>query len=215
MYQSIYLPNEDGQTLVEVKLTTFIAARRDCSCFNLLRFFLSGPVASSCEDRRALGAGKHQQIVVLTCRLRSFEPLGGTHVAPHSLTYCSGTGRSLTESETRIASSHASSNPASEIRTRILKIRDQRLAHEIRRTPPENEKNAPQRLATVSVNRGNVAQILTSGTWPQRRDWLADDAVSCELVSTPNSLLTGKLTGNFAESGHPPRFSCLINARIQ
>src|SRR5262245_9133764 len=29
---------------------------------------------------------------------------------------------------------------------------------------------------------------------------LADDAVSCELVSAPNSLLTGKLTGNFAES---------------
>src|SRR5262249_40389616 len=33
-----------------------------------------------------------------------------------------------------------------------------------------------------------------------RPDWLADDAVSCELVSAPNSLLTGKLTGNFAES---------------
>src|SRR5262249_50884934 len=33
------------------------------------------------------------------------------------------------------------------------------------------------------------------------RDWLADDAVSCELVSTPNSLLKGKLTGNFANSG--------------
>src|SRR5262249_8499844 len=33
-----------------------------------------------------------------------------------------------------------------------------------------------------------------------RLDCLADDAVSCELVSAPNSLLTGKLTGNFAES---------------
>jgi hypothetical protein len=33
-----------------------------------------------------------------------------------------------------------------------------------------------------------------------------EDAVSCELVSVPNSLLTGKLTGNFAESGPPPRF---------
>src|SRR5712671_2999185 len=32
-------------------------------------------------------------------------------------------------------------------------------------------------------------------------DWLAEDAVSCEPVSAPNSLLTGKLTGNFAESG--------------
>jgi hypothetical protein len=44
---------------------------------------------------------------------------------------------------------------------------------------------------------------------------VVEDAVGCELVSKPNSLLTGKLTGNFAESGHPPRFSCLINARIQ
>src|SRR5262249_60205460 len=35
---------------------------------------------------------------------------------------------------------------------------------------------------------------------PQRPDCVADDAVSCELVSAPNSLLTGKLTGNFAES---------------
>src|SRR5262245_18461800 len=30
-----------------------------------------------------------------------------------------------------------------------------------------------------------------------------------------NSLLTGKLTGNFAESGTAPRFSCLISTRIQ
>jgi Protein of unknown function (DUF3768) len=28
----------------------------------------------------------------------------------------------------------------------------------------------------------------------------------CEPVSAPNSLLTGKLTGNFAESGPPLRF---------
>jgi hypothetical protein len=31
----------------------------------------------------------------------------------------------------------------------------------------------------------------------------------------PNSLLTGKITGNFAKSGPPPRFWCLISARIQ
>src|SRR5262245_11270 len=49
----------------------------------------------------------------------------------------------------------------------------------------------------------------------RRLDWLADDAVSCEPVSAPNSLLTGKITGNFSESGHPRRFSCLINGRIQ
>jgi hypothetical protein len=44
---------------------------------------------------------------------------------------------------------------------------------------------------------------------------VAEDAVSCEPVSALNSLLTGKLTGNFAESGPPPRFSSLINAHIQ
>src|SRR5260370_40412942 len=38
---------------------------------------------------------------------------------------------------------------------------------------------------------------------------------ACEPVSAPNSLLTGKITGNFAESGHPSQFSCPINPRIQ
>jgi hypothetical protein len=46
-------------------------------------------------------------------------------------------------------------------------------------------------------------------------DSLPDDAVRCEPVSAPNSLLTGKITGNFAESGPPLRFSGLINGRIQ
>ena len=44
---------------------------------------------------------------------------------------------------------------------------------------------------------------------------MVEDAVGCELVSKPNSLLTGKLTGNFAESGHPRRFPHLINELIQ
>jgi hypothetical protein len=46
-------------------------------------------------------------------------------------------------------------------------------------------------------------------------DWMADDAVSGELVSAPNSLLTGKLTGNFANSGPQQRFPHLINELIQ
>src|SRR5262249_2720294 len=50
---------------------------------------------------------------------------------------------------------------------------------------------------------------------PQRPDCVADDAVSCELVSAPNSLLTGKLTGNFAESGPLLRFRRPINEPIQ
>jgi hypothetical protein len=44
---------------------------------------------------------------------------------------------------------------------------------------------------------------------------VADDAVSCELVSAPNSLPTGKLTGNFANSGSQQRFPHLINELIQ
>ena len=36
------------------------------------------------------------------------------------------------------------------------------------------------------------------------------NAVAIEPVSAPNSLLTGKLTGNFAESGLKRRFSRLL-----
>src|SRR5262249_40339980 len=47
-----------------------------------------------------------------------------------------------------------------------------------------------------------------------RTGWLTTQS-SCEPISERNSLLTGKITGNFAKSGRPPRFSCLIGARIQ
>jgi hypothetical protein len=40
-------------------------------------------------------------------------------------------------------------------------------------------------------------------TWREKRpDWLAVEAVLCELFSTSNSLLTGKNTGNFAVLQH-------------
>ena len=42
-----------------------------------------------------------------------------------------------------------------------------------------------------------------------------EDAVSCEPVSAANSLLTGKITGKFAEFGYRPRFLRLINTQIQ
>jgi hypothetical protein len=48
-----------------------------------------------------------------------------------------------------------------------------------------------------------------------RPDCMAEDAVSCEPVSAANSLLTGKLTGNFAKSGHRSQFGRSINARSQ
>src|SRR5258708_16112803 len=56
---------------------------------------------------------------------------------------------------------------------------------------------------------------LRPGHGTQKPRWLAEDAVICEPVSAPNSLLTGKLTGNFAESGPAPRFLGLIHGRIQ
>jgi hypothetical protein len=44
---------------------------------------------------------------------------------------------------------------------------------------------------------------------------MADDAVHYEPVSAPDSLLTGKLTGNFAESGIHRDFCGLNSALIQ
>ena len=41
------------------------------------------------------------------------------------------------------------------------------------------------------------------------------EAFQIKPVSTANSLLTGKLTGNFAESGQPLRFWRPIGERIQ
>jgi hypothetical protein len=46
-------------------------------------------------------------------------------------------------------------------------------------------------------------------------DCVVVDAATIEPVSTANSLLTGKRTGNFAESGLPMRFLSLIHERIQ
>src|ERR671937_749779 len=60
-----------------------------------------------------------------------------------------------------------------------------------------------------------VRIILQPRHGPQRPDCVADDAVSCELVSAPNSLLTGKLTGNFTDSGSLQRFWRSVSERIQ
>ena len=58
--------------------------------------------------------------------------------------------------------------------------------------------------------------FLQLGHGAQRRDWLADEAVNCEPVSASKFLLTGKLTGNFAEIQPSNRdLRVLINARIQ
>src|SRR5258708_1955507 len=49
----------------------------------------------------------------------------------------------------------------------------------------------------------------------QRPDWLADDAVTIGPVCATNSLLTGKLTGNFSISGPIPLFWHAISERVQ
>jgi hypothetical protein len=60
---------------------------------------------------------------------------------------------------------------------------------------------------------GSARQMSASVFHPSsgRPDCLADDAVNCEPVSTSNSLVTGKLTGNFAASDPPLRFRCPVN----
>src|SRR5262249_12736861 len=44
--------------------------------------------------------------------------------------------------------------------------------------------------------------------------WLTMQSAANWGLHTKN-FPTGKLTGNFAESGHPPLFSCLIKTQIQ
>src|SRR5262249_13183336 len=75
------------------------------------------------------------------------------------------------------------------------------------RTPPVLSEGPRPRV-------GEAGRSLTPAA-SSSRDCVADDAVSCEPVSAPNSLLTGKLTGNFANSGPQQRFPHLINEQIQ
>jgi hypothetical protein len=50
--------------------------------------------------------------------------------------------------------------------------------------------------------------LLEHGNALKRPHWLADDAVLCEPVSAPNSLLTGKNTGKFANPRPSRRPHC-------
>src|SRR5262249_44991175 len=83
------------------------------------------------------------------------------------------------------------------------------------RSDPPDQSSRSARRARPLKRTVLLAKPMNGINAPQRPDCVADDAVSCELVSAPNSLLTGKLTGNFAESGHPRRFPHLINEQIQ
>jgi hypothetical protein len=51
--------------------------------------------------------------------------------------------------------------------------------------------------AAILNNRAKRRYFSTDVLWKERvNDCVAEDAVSCELFSGPNSLLTGKNTGN-------------------
>src|ERR1700730_7992130 len=59
------------------------------------------------------------------------------------------------------------------------------------------------------------ALLRTPETPRERPWWLADDAVWIGPVSAPNSLLTGKLTGNFTDSGPLRQFRRLFAQQLQ
>jgi len=75
-------------------------------------------------------------------------------------------GKSPNTRRREVERSHATSNRVSLITTRILKIRDQRLAREIGLLRPEIQRITPQRLCDVSLTPGNVARIFATRTWP-------------------------------------------------
>jgi len=55
------------------------------------------------------------------------------------------------------------------------------------------------------IGPGNPGFYRNERNTEKYQDWLAVDAVPCELFSGPNSLLTGKNTGNFASSAETIR----------
>ena len=80
---------------------------------------------------------------------------------------------------------------------------------------PDHRRIAPQAIALAEVQAYVFAAALATETGfieeiafrhIGETDCVADDAVSIGLVSTANSLLTGKLTGNFVDSRPLPRF---------
>jgi hypothetical protein len=57
--------------------------------------------------------------------------------------------------------------------------------------------------------------FIQAGDQALRPDWLAEEAVRCEPVSRANSLLTGKLTGNFEKFGPSAPIPHSIDQQIQ
>ena len=77
---------------------------------------------------------------------------------------------------------------------------------------PNSARRDQSTLRNAAVARG--FERCSHITW-RRLDWLADDAVSCEPVSTTKFLANREINREFSKSGGPSRLSCLINARTQ
>jgi hypothetical protein len=103
-----------------------------------------------------------------------------------------------------------SANPS--LRFRETGFRGQRLRH-------PNAPRGPFRLSAETprpqISRPIRGISLAARKSPRPRECVVDDAVLIEPVFNPNSLITGKLTGNFSNSGLFLRFSSLINEGIQ
>src|ERR1700731_366528 len=73
------------------------------------------------------------------------------------------------------------------------------------RNPPRKSRNARNCQPETGAPQPNLRECRrfspTGKITPQRPDSLADDAVSGEPVCGANSLLTGKITGNFTKIG--------------
>jgi hypothetical protein len=76
---------------------------------------------------------------------------------------------------------------------------------------PVGSVSKPLEHSIPCAHRRHHAEILAGDSGREPHGGIP----AAKPVSAQIPWLTGKLTGNFAESGHPPRFSSLINARIQ
>jgi hypothetical protein len=90
----------------------------------------------------------------------------------------------------------------------VLNSNSARSAFPLIDTAATTEDGSKPTSATMSMT------IAGLRTYERPTAWLRMQSAANQSPP-PNSLPTGKLTGNFAESGNSPRFSSLISARIQ
>src|SRR5436190_6828325 len=83
---------------------------------------------------------------------------------PRTLLHTGAESRDYCRAKRTSNRSHMTSNRVSAIKTRILKIRDQRLARETGATLQKIKKSARQKLAIATLTRGNIACISVDRT---------------------------------------------------